>query len=98
LEPADALDMGQIAIAQIAEYAAFMGVAPGFVSELTRAGPNEINILSHDQLLRYRVISAPFTTKWEIRILEGHVYLIGETDTNNGIHKMIFVCDQKGRS
>jgi hypothetical protein len=96
LASADALDLGQIAIAQIGEYAVFMGVTPGFVSELTQAGPNEINLLSHDQLLKYRIISSLFTTKWEIQAKAGVFYLLGATETNNGYHKMIFICDGKG--
>jgi hypothetical protein len=62
LDPAQALDMGQIAIAQIVEYSAFMGVDPSFVTALTAAGPDQINLLSHDQLLKYKIVSTPFTT------------------------------------
>ena len=96
LDSKEALDMGQIAIGQIGEYAASMGVAPGFVSELTQAGSNEINLLSHDQLLSHKIVSSPFTTTWQIKARVGRFYLISETETNNGFHKMIFVCDGKG--
>jgi hypothetical protein len=96
LESAQALDMGQIAIAEVVEYSAFMGVDPNFVSELVAAGPNEINILSHDQLLKYKIISRLFTTKWEIKARYGLFYLMAATETNNRYHKMIFICDGKG--
>ena len=96
LDSADALDLGQIAIAEIVEYSVFMGVEPSFVSRLTEAGPDEINLLSHDQLLKYKIISNLFTTKWEMKAREGHVYLMSSTNTNNGYHKMIFLCDRKG--
>lgn len=96
LDPAQALDMGQIAIAQIVEYSAFMGVDPSFVTALTAAGPDQINLLSHDQLLKYKMVSTPFTTQWEIKVQGGHFYLMGTTETNNGYHKMIFICGSKG--
>jgi hypothetical protein len=95
LDPAQALDMGQIAIAEIAEYSAFMGIDPGFVTALTAAAPDQINLLSHDQLLKYKIVSAPFTTQWEIKVREGHFYLMGATETNNGYHKMIFNLQSK---
>ena len=96
LDPAQALDMGQIAIAQIVEYSASMGVDPSFVTALTVAGPDQINLLSHDQLSKYKIVSAAFTTQWEIKVREGHFYLMGTTETNNGYHKMIFVCNGRG--
>ena len=96
LDAAQALDKGQIAIAEIVEYSAFMGVDPSFVTALTAAGPDQINLLSHDQLLKYKIISTPFMTQWEIKVGEGHFYLMGATDTNNGYHKMLFLCDGKG--
>jgi len=96
LDPAQALDMGQIAIAEIVEYSAFMGVDPSFVTALTAAGPDEINLLSHDQLLKYKIVFMPFTTQWEIKVREGHFYLMGATETDNGYHKMIFICNEKG--
>jgi hypothetical protein len=96
LDSTDALDMGQIVIAEIVEYATFMGVDPAFVSQLTQAGPNDINLLSYDQLLRYKIISTLFDTKWEIKAAVGHFYLMSATETNNGYHKMLFFCDGKG--
>jgi hypothetical protein len=96
LDPAQALDMGQIAIAEIVEYSAFMGVDPSFVTALTAAGPDQINLLSHDQLLKYKIVSTTFTTQWEIKVREGRFYLMGTTETNNGYHKMIFICNSKG--
>jgi hypothetical protein len=96
LDPAKALDMGQIAIAEIVEYSAFMGVDPSFVTALTAAGPHQINFLSHDQLLKYKIVSTLFSTQWEIKVQGGHFYLMGTTETNNGYHKMIFICNEKG--
>ena len=74
-------------IAEIVEYSAFMGVDPTFVTALTAAGPDQINLLSHDQLSKYKIVSAAFTTQWEIKVREGHFYLMGTTETNNGYHK-----------
>jgi hypothetical protein len=87
--------LGQISIAEISEYAQAMGIGPGFVSAMMEAGPNDINLLSHDQLLSTRIISPLFSTQWELKADEGHVYLLSSTETNNGYHKMIFICDPK---
>jgi hypothetical protein len=95
LDPAQALDLGQIAIAEIVEYSAFMGVDPSFVTALTAAGPDQINFLSQDQLLKYKIVSKAFTTEWEIKARQGRFYLVGATETNNGYHKMIFLCNPK---
>jgi hypothetical protein len=34
--------------------------------------------------LKYKIVSTPFTTQWEIKAREGHFYLMGANDTNNG--------------
>ena len=96
LDSASALDLGQISIAQIAEYAQAMGIGPSFVSAMMEAGPNDINLLSQDQLLAAKIISPSFSTQWEIKVRDGHFYLLSSTETNNGYHKMIFICDGKG--
>jgi hypothetical protein len=57
LESTQAFDLGQIAIAELVEYSSFMGVDPNFVTPLTAVGPDEIKILSYDQLLKYRIVS-----------------------------------------
>ena len=93
LGSADALDLGQIAISQIVEYATFMGVESAFVSELTKAGPDKINLLSQDQLRKFKIVTSEFMTNWEIKAAEGHFYLVAATKTNNGYHKMLFTCD-----
>ena len=95
LDAVSALDLGQISIAEISEYAQAMGIGPGFVSAMMEAGPNDINLLSHDQLLSTRIISPLFSTQWELKANEGHVYLLSSTETNNDYHKMIFICDPK---
>jgi len=94
--PDEALDVGQIVVADIVKYAESMGVDPSFVTAMTAKGPRDINILSHDQLLKYKIISMPFTTQWEFKAMEGHFYLSGTSKTNNGYHKMIFTCESPG--
>jgi hypothetical protein len=79
LGSADALDLGQIAISQIVEYATFMGVESAFVSELTKAGPDKINLLSQDQLRKFKIVTSEFMTNWEIKAAEGHFYLVAAT-------------------
>lgn len=54
------LHLGQIALGQIVEYTTSMGVRPEFVTELTRASPDEVTFLSQSTLEELRVISRPF--------------------------------------
>lgn len=96
LDSTSALDLGQISIVEIAEYAEFMGIGTRFVSTMMEAGPNEINLLSHDQLSQYEIITKAFSTQWEIKVRDGYFYLLSATRANNGYHKMMFICDGKG--
>jgi hypothetical protein len=89
----EALEVGQITLGQIVEYVSYMGVRPEFVSELTRASSENINLLTPRQLKELRVVSTPFETTWEIKTKDGLFYMLGTTTTNNGIHKMIFMCN-----
>jgi hypothetical protein len=96
LSPEEALDIGQIALAEIAKYAADMGVSPDYVLALTSVGSADINLLSREQMKEYKIITALYTTNWEFRNKAGFFYLLAATDANNGYHKMIFACDGRG--
>ncbi len=88
-----ALDASQIQSSQIAEYLNFMGIQPGFISEINLASPNEINILSQQKLTALRVITPQRETAWELRTTPtGEVYVAGETRDIRGTHKILFGC------
>jgi hypothetical protein len=93
LTVAQALEIGQIEMAQIVEYVSYMGVMPEFVTALAQAGPSDINILSERELKELKVVSLQFETTWEIKAFEGSFYVLGTTTTDNGVHKMAFICN-----
>jgi hypothetical protein len=84
--------MGQISIGQIVEYVSYMGVKIDFVTILTQTGPVDINILSERTMKELNVTTPQFVTSWEIKAFEGRFYVLGTTETNGGIDKIIFVC------
>jgi hypothetical protein len=91
----EALDLGQIQMSQISEYIAYMGVAPKFANEMVRSPASSINMLSQDQLRDLKVITPKFHTDWEIKTSEGQFYVLGSTQTNGGLDKMMIVCDHQ---
>ena len=95
LSPNEALDIGQIQMSEITEYAAYMGVSPKFVTEMVKSSASSINVLSQDELTSLRVITARFSTTWDIKTMNENFYLLGATCTNDGVDKMIVACDRK---
>jgi uncharacterized membrane protein YhaH (DUF805 family) len=97
LTPSEALAMGQFSIGEISKYVSDMGVKPEFVYELTRAAPEEINLLSRDQMNSLNVTTARFQTAWQIKTTpNGQFYLVGATTSNHGLHKLILLCSKSG--
>jgi hypothetical protein len=92
----EALDVGQIEMSQIAEYVAYMGVSPKFVNEMVRSPSGSINMLTQGQLRDLRVITPRFQTDWEIKTFSGRFYVLGSTQTNGGLDKMMALCDHHG--
>ena len=95
LSSKEALDIGQIQMSGITEYSAYMGVSPDFALEMVRSPSSSINILTQDELKTLKVITPIFQTNWEIKTESGKFYLLGTTQTNGGVDKMIFLCDHK---
>ena len=96
LSSKEALDVGQTQMSEIAEYAAYMGVSPKFVNEMVRSSSSSINVLTQDQLIALGVITPRFKTDWEIKTTNsGKFYLVGSTQTNDGIDNMIVICDHR---
>jgi hypothetical protein len=90
-----ALQLGQKSIAALTSYVGSMGVKTEFVSELTRARPEQVNILSAEALRRLNVTTTPFTTTWQIKSLQGRFYLSGSTGRSGGIDKMTLACQPR---
>jgi len=90
-----ALQLGQKSIAALTSYVSGMGVKTEFVSELTRARPEQVNILSAEMLRTLNVTTAPFSTTWEIKSVQGRFYLLGSTPRSGGIDKITLSCAPK---
>jgi hypothetical protein len=97
LTSSEALDMGQITIGQIVEYVSYMGVKAEFVTVLTQTGSEDINLLSSQSLKDLNVTTTPFVTSWEIKAFGGRFYVLGTTDENGGVDKIIFLCAGRSR-
>ena len=98
LSGAEALDASQIQSSQVAEYVNFMGIRPGFITEMNSAGPTEMNVLSQEKLAALRILTPLRETTWELRTTPtGDIYAAGETKDIRGIHKILFGCPPKGQ-
>src|SRR5271165_5377106 len=95
LSPKEALDIGQIQMSEITDYAAYIGVSAGFVTEMVKSSPGSINVLTQENLTSLGVTTPRFATTWEIKTESGIFYLLGTTRTNDGVDKMVVVCSRK---
>jgi len=83
-------DAAQITSATIIEYIREMGADPLLFSEMTKAGPNEINILPRDKLVTLGVVSdGQDQTSWTVESTGNILYLKGERRTWRGMNKFI---------
>ena len=96
ISPTEALELGQVAMGAIAEYASAMGVKAQFVTELTRATPDGINLLSASKLAELDVTTPDFQTSWQIESFNGQFYLLATTQTHGGSDKIGVNCAQSG--
>jgi hypothetical protein len=92
VSPQTAMQLGQKSIADLSSYVSRMGVKTEFVSELTRARPEQVNVLSAEMLRRLNVTTAPFPTTWEIKSSEGRFSLSGSTHRSGGVDMMTLTC------
>lgn len=94
----EALDVSQTQSGEISEYVNFMGVKPGFISEINKASAQQMNILSQDVMFDLGILTKDYKTEWEIKIKEdGQFYLRGITKDVRGEHKIIFDCPAEFR-
>jgi hypothetical protein len=89
-------EIAQVISAQIVQYIRDMDVDPELFSFMTRAGPDEINLLWEPDLVRLNVINnGRKRARWTIESHEG-IYVKGEQETWRGMNKFIIVCGKKG--
>ena len=90
-------DAAQTISAMVVDYIKEMGVDPALFTEMSKAGRDEINILSEDVLTRLKVINgASHRTVWSIESFGEGLYLKGERITWRGINKFILLHTPKG--
>lgn len=94
LSPEEALKQAQNSIGQITAYVALMGAKAEFVYQLTRATPDQINVLNQQQLLQLNVVTPVYVTDWQIKTVPGGFYLLAATTTNGGLDKMMLACQK----
>lgn len=89
----DASDISQMLSASIATYITDMGVDITLMELSTRAGGDDMLILSHDQLRKLNVVNDGFTqTEWSM-LSEGEgIYVRGERYTMYGHQKALLAC------
>ena len=90
-----ALDTSQVMSGELTGYVNAMGVKPEFIQQMSRSGPNEINLLTQEQMSDLNVVTKQYETTWEIKNTpQGDFYVLGATTDQRGIHKIIFQCPQ----
>ncbi|WP_338828779.1 hypothetical protein [Bradyrhizobium sp. 27S5] len=86
-------DIAQIVSASIVQYVRDMGVDPKFLSEMTKAGKTEVNIIPHEDLLKLNVVNnGQKKAVWTIEAIDDGIYLKGERETYHGINKFLLLC------
>jgi hypothetical protein len=63
----EALDTSQVLSGELTGYVAAMGVKPGFIEQMSKSGPNAINLLTAQQLSDLNVTTKLYETTWEIK-------------------------------
>lgn len=88
-------DAAQITSSMIVQYIRDMGTDAALFSEMTKAGGDEINVLSRSKLVALNVVNNGVgRTAWTVESASGALYLKGERETWRGINKFIIECDR----
>ena len=89
-------DIAQISSAQIIQYLTEFDISPSFFIEMTKAGPDQISVLSKKDLKKMGVVNdGASKTEWTIESYPGPTsgfYVKGERDTVYGINKFMVLC------
>ena len=95
----EALDVSQVQGSEIVEYVNYMGIKPGFISEMNKASPQQINLLHQETMRALKVITPEYETNWEIKTTSaGDLYVLGATTDIRGTHKILIACPRSGQS
>lgn len=94
----DTIESGQVVAAITGAYIREMGADASLLDLSVTASADDIYILSKKQLEELRVVnngsSAP---KWEVDVVDGGTYLIGEQTHYHGTGKFRLICGAKGQ-
>jgi hypothetical protein len=66
--PAQESDVAQVVSPRVVAYLREMGVDTGFFTEMTRAGREEINVLSAARMRELNVVTPAYRTTWDIAL------------------------------
>jgi len=88
-------DAAQVVSSAVVQYIREMGVDPDLFDEMTKAGKDEINVLSGARLYALGVVNNGVEkTRWSLESTGAEMYLKGERNTQHGINKFMLVCSQ----
>jgi hypothetical protein len=88
-------DAAQVVSSAVVQYIREMGVDPDLFEEMTKAGREEINVVSGRRLEALGVVNNGVEkTRWSIESNGAAMYLKGERNTQHGINKFMLVCAQ----
>jgi hypothetical protein len=97
VSPAD-LDIAQVVSATITSYLTEMGVDVALFELMSRAGKDEIRIISSTLAKHYRIVNNGFhPSSWSIEALEYGLYLRGIQEAWYGIGKSVLFCAEGGQ-
>ena len=89
-------DSAQVASGVLIAYIGEMGVNQDLYAEMTKAGRDDLNILSPQQLTSLGIVNnGDAKAVWSIESAGNAVYLKGERETARGINKFMVVCSGK---
>jgi hypothetical protein len=87
------LASAQVISARIGSYLREMGVSGELFEHMASAGPQDMKILSRDELIKTKVANyGRKPSQWIIEAVSGGLYLRGTQETVYGSGKMLFVC------
>lgn len=94
----DALGNAQIVSGVMVGYIKDKQVDPALFSITTQAGPDEIVVLSGEELTTLNIVTgSALEEKWELKSLPEGIYLVGMRKDERGVSKMLFSCSRKDK-